>query len=62
MLEVFTGSFKQGLKEIAASDETGQGLVEYSLILVFIAIVAVLAVTFLGSNISQAISSIANQL
>jgi Flp pilus assembly pilin Flp len=39
-------------------EDNGQGLVEYSLILAFIAVVAVVAVTFLGSDISSALSSI----
>ena len=42
--------------------EAGQGLAEYALILAFIAVVAVLALTFLGSDISQLLSSIGNDL
>lgn len=43
-------------------DEEGQGLAEYALILVFIAIVAVVALTFLGSSISSILSKVANGL
>jgi Flp pilus assembly pilin Flp len=43
-------------------NEDGQGLVEYSLILAFIAVVAILAVTVLGTDLSSALSSIGNAL
>jgi pilus assembly protein Flp/PilA len=43
-------------------DESGQGLVEYSLILAFVAIVAIAAATFLGSDLSVAFTHIANSL
>ena len=43
-------------------DEAGQGLAEYALILAFIAVVAVLALTFLGSDISTLLSKVANDL
>jgi len=43
-------------------EEAGQGLAEYALILAFIAVVAVLALTFLGSDISSLLSQVANDL
>lgn len=43
-------------------DETGQGLAEYALILAFIAVVAVVALIFLGPQISNLLSSVANDL
>jgi Flp pilus assembly pilin Flp len=43
-------------------DEAGQGLAEYALILAFIAVVAVAALIFLGPQISNLISSVANDL
>jgi Flp pilus assembly pilin Flp len=43
-------------------EEAGQGLAEYALILAFIAVVAVLALTFLGSDVSKLLSSIGNDL
>ena len=43
-------------------EEAGQGLAEYALILAFIAVVAVLALTFLGSDVSKLLSSVANDL
>jgi Flp pilus assembly pilin Flp len=44
------------------ADEHGQGLTEYALILFFIAIVAILALTFLGGQISDLLSKAANAL
>jgi Flp pilus assembly pilin Flp len=46
----------------ALRDESGQGLSEYALILFFVAIVAIAALTFLGSDISSILSNVANQL
>ena len=43
-------------------EEVGQGLAEYALILAFIAVVAVLALTFLGSDISSLLSKVAQDL
>ena len=45
-----------------ASDEDGQGLVEYALILVLIAVVAILALAFLGSNLSTILSTVGNSI
>jgi Flp pilus assembly pilin Flp len=42
--------------------EEGQGLAEYALILFFIAVVAVGALTFLGSDISSLLSNVGNAL
>ncbi len=42
--------------------EEGQALSEYALILILIAVVAVVAVTLLGNQISQVLNSIANAL
>jgi Flp pilus assembly pilin Flp len=43
-------------------DEAGQGLAEYALILAFIAVVAVTALIFLGSDISSMLSKVAEAL
>lgn len=45
-----------------ARSEEGQTLAEYALILVFIAIVAIMALTFLGQNISGILSDIGSAL
>jgi len=42
--------------------EEGQGLVEYALIIVLIAIVVIAALTLLGPIIGQVFSNIANNL
>jgi len=42
--------------------EEGQTLSEYALILVLIAVVAILAVTLLGNQISAVLNTIANAL
>jgi pilus assembly protein Flp/PilA len=43
-------------------EEDGQGLAEYALILAFIAVVAIAALTFLGSDISSLLSKVATSL
>jgi Flp pilus assembly pilin Flp len=43
-------------------EEDGQGLAEYALILFFIAVVAIAALTFLGSDISSVLSKVADSL
>jgi Flp pilus assembly pilin Flp len=43
-------------------DEAGQGLAEYALILAFIAVVALTALIFLGSDISSMLSKVAEAL
>lgn len=44
------------------NDDEGQGLAEYALILVFIAIVAIVALQLLGNKVSTTINSVATQL
>jgi Flp pilus assembly pilin Flp len=46
----------------AVREESGQGLTEYALILFFIAVVCIAALTFLGSDISSLLSQVANSL
>jgi pilus assembly protein Flp/PilA len=43
-------------------DEEGQGLVEYALILVLIAIVVIAALTFLGTKVNDTFQNIGNKL
>lgn len=43
-------------------DEEGQGLAEYSLILVLIAVVAIVALIFLGGAISGLLSTVGAQV
>lgn len=44
------------------SDERGQGLAEYALILSLIAIIAIAALIFLGGTISSLLSTIGTQV
>ena len=47
---------------IRLRDQTAQGLVEYALILAFIAVIAVVALTFLGGDISSLLNQIGTDL
>jgi Flp pilus assembly pilin Flp len=60
MLTLF--SYWRGLWARVAREETGQGLAEYALILVSIAIVAVAVLAILGTDISSILSSVAGAL
>jgi Flp pilus assembly pilin Flp len=60
MLKLFI-NMKLAFARLLDEDE-GQGLTEYALILVFIAIVAILALTFLGKGVSNALSTVANSV
>ena len=43
-------------------DESGQGLIEYSLILFLIAVLAFAALQLIGTNVTSILSSVANDL
>ncbi len=43
-------------------DEEGQGLAEYALILALIAILAIVALLFLGGNVSKILSTVGNSM
>lgn len=43
-------------------DEAGQGLAEYALILALIAIVAIISLIFLGSQVSDKLSVVGNAM
>jgi len=53
---------KQRIPPIRQRDEAGQGLVEYGLILALIAVVAIAALTGLGSAILAALSQVTGAL
>ena len=55
-------SFLARLIAFARQDHDGQGLAEYALILALIAIVAIVGLIFLGSQISDKLSTIGSQL
>lgn len=42
--------------------DRGQGLAEYALVLVLVAIIAIIALIFLGSQVSSALSEIGNSI
>jgi Flp pilus assembly pilin Flp len=46
----------------AGDDEDGQGLAEYALILALIAITAIIALLFMGSQVSNKLSVIGNAI
>ena len=46
------------IRRALTSSDRGQGLAEYALILALIAIVSIIALTFLGTQISQILSYI----
>jgi pilus assembly protein Flp/PilA len=52
----------QYLYSLIHRDERGQGLAEYALILALIAVLAIAAVTFLGSQINAILSTVGNSI
>jgi pilus assembly protein Flp/PilA len=52
----------QYLISLIDREERGQGLAEYALILALIAVIAIAAVTFLGGQISNILSSVATAI
>jgi pilus assembly protein Flp/PilA len=52
----------QILAELFTRREEGQGLAEYALILALIAIVAIVALFFLGGQISTVLSDVGNSI
>ena len=52
----------QYLVSLIRSDERGQGLAEYALILALIAVLAIAAVTFLGGQINSILSDVGDAI
>jgi pilus assembly protein Flp/PilA len=52
----------QYLQSLISRDERGQGLAEYALILALIAVLAIVAVTFLGDQIQSILSDVGNSI
>ena len=55
-------SLIEHVRSVLGQDEEGQGLAEYALILALIAIVAILALIFLGSQISAKLTIVGNAM
>jgi pilus assembly protein Flp/PilA len=55
-------SFLTAIIDFFRTDEEGQGLAEYALILALIAIIAIAALIFLGSEISGILSQVGASL
>ncbi|HYI21967.1 MAG TPA: Flp family type IVb pilin [Candidatus Limnocylindrales bacterium] len=52
----------QYLNSLITRDERGQGLAEYALILALIAVLAIVAVTFLGGQINAILSDVGTKI
>ena len=48
--------------QVSVHSQKGQGLAEYALILAFIALIVIAAVTLLGNNINDIMTNIANSI
>jgi pilus assembly protein Flp/PilA len=55
-------SFLIALIDSFRTDEEGQGLAEYALILALIAVVAIVALIFLGGQINTILSNVGNNI
>ena len=62
MLDGFVALIFSGQLPLSLEREEGQTLVEYALIIAFIAVIVLVAVTFLGSQISSLFTSIGSAL
>jgi pilus assembly protein Flp/PilA len=60
MSKVFAGLQSAVLRVLG--EEDGQGLTEYAVILALVAVVAILALTFLGGSITSALTTVTNSL
>jgi pilus assembly protein Flp/PilA len=62
MFNFFEQLFAEVTRGVSIRDERGQTFVEYALLIGFIAIVALVAVQLLGTNVSSLFNSVANNL
>jgi pilus assembly protein Flp/PilA len=61
-MRIFLTRFRASALSRLLYDAEGQGLTEYALILVLIAIVAIAALTFLGGSVTSELSTIGNSV
>jgi pilus assembly protein Flp/PilA len=54
-------TFIQKVKALPGGEE-GQGMVEYALILVLVSIIAIAALTAIGTNVANVLQTVANHL
>ncbi len=59
---IFMGFYLVGHRGVARMNQRGQGVAEYALILALIVVVAIVALVFLGTNISGILSTIAARI
>jgi len=59
---VLTRFASLAMSHVPDTGEDGQGLAEYALILALIAVISIVALLFLGSQISDKLSVIGNEL
>jgi Flp pilus assembly pilin Flp len=55
-------TFTARVRRLGTGDDRGQGLAEYALILALIAIVSIVALVFLGGQISSILSNIGKSM
>ena len=59
---VHIGKLSTAVARYLRDDDRGQGLAEYALILGLIAVVAIIALLFLGNGVSGALSTVGNAM
>jgi pilus assembly protein Flp/PilA len=61
-VQQWTSKITTALRRWWSSDQSGQGLAEYALILALIAVIAIAALLFMGSQVSDKLSVIGSNL
>ena len=61
-MQQLTSKIKEALRRSWFMDQSGQGLAEYALILALIAVIAIAALLFMGSQVSDKLSVIGSNL
>jgi len=61
-VQQWTSKITEALRRPWFKDQTGQGLAEYALILALIAVIAIAALLFMGSQVSDKLSVIGSNL
>ena len=61
-MQQWTIKIREALRRPWFNDQSGQGLAEYALILALIAVIAIAALLFMGSQVSDKLSVIGSNL